>query len=58
MDLDCAYCPLGIVAGAAVMLDDHPAHPECAEACEGLNLPGIRAEVAAYISQPAEKEQD
>lgn len=45
---DCAYCPLGIVPGAAVILDGFPAHPECLEACDGMSVAGlaaVRAEV-------------
>lgn len=44
--MDCAYCPLGITEGHEVMLDGHPAHPDCAEACEGLDLPAVRKAVA------------
>jgi hypothetical protein len=45
---DCAYCPLGGV-GKPVMLDGHPSHPDCAAACEGLDLPAIRAIVVQAL---------
>jgi hypothetical protein len=44
---DCAYCPLGITPGQAVVLDGHPAHPECAEALDGSErLAEVRTLVA------------
>jgi hypothetical protein len=40
---DCAYCPLGGI-GEPVMLDGYPAHPDCADACDGLDLAQVRAD--------------
>jgi hypothetical protein len=45
-ELDCAYCPLGIAPGMAVMLDGFPAHQACADGVEGFDLASIRADVA------------
>lgn len=44
---DCAYCPLGGV-GEPVLLDGHPAHPDCADACHGMS-PGQLAEVRTAV---------
>lgn len=50
-EYDCAYCPLGGV-GEPVMLDGHPAHPDCADGARGSNLAGIRALVSQAIVSP------
>jgi hypothetical protein len=47
---DCAYCPLGIVPGGAVMLEGYPAHPECAKACAGLDLAEIRRSISEMFA--------